>query len=137
MQNDDLYISQASLEAFKEELLNAGKEDIERFLYIGRIHEDPSALSKEEIGRLVDTVIDAMPHDVLVEQMANYGFKPSWVTLKVEGRYTTPVFAKDPEQAKQLAVFEYEGADFGELRDIEAEPVIVENEAGDFEWEIE
>ena len=45
------------------------------------------------------------------------------------------VHADTVEEAKQMAQSEWETADFGEARDIDGEPVIVEDEDGNYVWE--
>lgn len=58
-----------------------------------------------------------------------------YVTFKIEARYVTKVEADDVDEARDKAIDEYLDADFGEARDIEAEPIIVEDEKGNFVWE--
>ena len=58
-----------------------------------------------------------------------------WVTYKVEGRFETQVEADNKDEAINKACDRYYEADFGSLRDLEAEPIIVEDENGNFIWE--
>ena len=58
-----------------------------------------------------------------------------YVTYKIEARYVAEVEADDVDEARDKAIDEYMNADFGEACDIEAEPVIVEDENGDYVWE--
>lgn len=54
------------------------------------------------------------------------------VTMAVDGRYTCEVEAASIEEAKEQASKAFFDADFGDLEDIDAECVNVENEEGDF-----
>lgn len=58
-----------------------------------------------------------------------------YVTMKVEGRFITKVLAETIKEAKELAVSEYENADFGKLEDIDGDCIIVEDADGDYVWE--
>lgn len=58
-----------------------------------------------------------------------------WVTYKVEARYIAEVEANDIEEAKKKAESEYIDADFGVAEDIEGEPIIIEDEKGNYVWE--
>ena len=58
-----------------------------------------------------------------------------WVTYKVEARYIAEVEADDIEEAKKKAESEYFDADFGVAEDIDGEPIIIEDEAGNYVWE--
>lgn len=58
-----------------------------------------------------------------------------WVTYKVEARYIAEVEADDIEEAKKKAESEYIDADFGVAEDIEGEPIIIEDEKGNYVWE--
>lgn len=58
-----------------------------------------------------------------------------WVTYKVEARYIAEVEADDIEEAKKKAESEYIDADFGVAEDIEGEPIMVEDENGNYLWE--
>lgn len=58
-----------------------------------------------------------------------------WVSFKVEGRYITAVDANNAENAIKKAYDEYIDTDFGLLQDIEAEPIIVQDENDNFVWE--
>ena len=51
-----------------------------------------------------------------------------YVTYKIDARYTTEVEADNFKDALNNAVNNFVDADFGEAEDIEAEPIIVENE---------
>lgn len=57
-----------------------------------------------------------------------------YVTMKVEGRFITKVLAETIKEAKELAVSEYENADFGKLEDIDGNCVTIEDTHGDFLW---
>lgn len=50
------------------------------------------------------------------------------VTMKVEGYFEVDVEAENVEQARRSASDAFYGADFGELKDIDANIVSVENE---------
>lgn len=54
------------------------------------------------------------------------------VTMKVEGRFKVEVDAENGRQARQLASDAFYGADFGELKDIDADIVSVVD--GDNNW---
>lgn len=58
-----------------------------------------------------------------------------WVTYKVEARYIAEVEADDIEEAKKKAESDYIDADFGEAKDIDGEPIIIEDEKGNYVWE--
>lgn len=58
-----------------------------------------------------------------------------YVTMKVEGRFIAKVLAETVKEAKELAISEYENADFGKLEDIDGDCITVENAHGDFLWE--
>lgn len=58
-----------------------------------------------------------------------------YVTMKVEGRFVVEVDTDNIEEAKKLANEAFMEANFGELSDIDAEAIIVENEEGDYIWE--
>lgn len=58
-----------------------------------------------------------------------------YVTMKVEGRFIAKVLAETVKEAKELAVSEYENADFGKLEDIDGNCVTIEDTHGDFLWE--
>lgn len=58
-----------------------------------------------------------------------------YVTMKVEGRFIANVLAETIKEAKELAVSEYENADFGKLEDIDGDCIIVEDADGDYVWE--
>ena len=58
-----------------------------------------------------------------------------WVTYKVEARYIAEVEADDIEEAKKKAESEYFDADFGVAEDIDGEPIMVEDENGNYLWE--
>lgn len=58
-----------------------------------------------------------------------------YVTFKLDARYIAEVRAKDAQEALQKAKSAYLDADFGAAEDINGEPIIVEDENGDFVWE--
>lgn len=58
-----------------------------------------------------------------------------YVTMKVEGRFIAKVLAETVKEAKELAVNEYENADFGKLEDIDGDCIIVEDADGNYAWE--
>ncbi len=58
-----------------------------------------------------------------------------WVTFKIEGRYVAVVDADSVEEAINEAHDEYIDADFGPLQDIDAEPIIAQDENDYFVWE--
>ena len=58
-----------------------------------------------------------------------------YVTYKIEARYIAEVEADSLEEAMKKAESEYMGADFGVAEDIDGEPVIIEDEKGNFVWE--
>lgn len=58
-----------------------------------------------------------------------------YVTMKVEGRFIANVLAETIKEAKELAVSEYENADFGKLEDIDGDCIIVEDADGNYVWE--
>lgn len=58
-----------------------------------------------------------------------------YVTYRVDARYVAEVLAEDINEAKELAEAEWCDADFGEARDIEGEPIIIEDSHGTFVWE--
>lgn len=61
--------------------------------------------------------------------------KDYWVTYKIDGRWETHVKAKSQEEALDKAEDMYFSADFGELSYIDGDPIIVEDEKGNFVWE--
>lgn len=58
-----------------------------------------------------------------------------YVTLRVEARYITKVEANDIDEAKQLAMGNWIGADIGDLEDTTGEVVVIEDETGDYIYE--
>ena len=58
-----------------------------------------------------------------------------YVTLRVEARYITKVEANDIDEAKQMAMDNWIGADIGDLEDTTGEVVVIENETGDYIYE--
>lgn len=58
-----------------------------------------------------------------------------YVTLRVEARYITKVEANDIDEAKQLAMDNWIGADIGDLEDTTGEVVVIEDETGDYIYE--
>lgn len=61
--------------------------------------------------------------------------KEYYVTMKVEGNFIAKVLAETVKEAKELAVSEYENADFGKLEDINGDCIIVEDADGNYVWE--
>lgn len=57
------------------------------------------------------------------------------MTYRIDARYVAKVHADTVEEGKQTAQSEWETADFGEAQDIDGEPVIVEDEDGNYVWE--
>ena len=58
-----------------------------------------------------------------------------YVTYKVEAQFVAPVDADSIEEAMKKAQGRFADADFGEAADIDGEPIIVEDENGDYLWE--
>ena len=58
-----------------------------------------------------------------------------YVTFKIEARYVVGVEADNVDDARDRAIDEYMDADFVEAQDIEAEPIIVEDDLGNYVWE--
>lgn len=58
-----------------------------------------------------------------------------YVTYRIDARFVAEVHADDAEEAKELAAEKWMDADFGAAEDINGEPIIIENEFGDFIWE--
>ena len=58
-----------------------------------------------------------------------------YVTMKVKGNFIAKVLAETVKEAKELAVSEYENADFGKLEDIDGDCIIVEDTDGNYVWE--
>lgn len=58
-----------------------------------------------------------------------------YVTMKISGRFVVEVEADSIEEAKQEAGYRFSEADFGELEDIDGEPISVEDQEGDYVWE--
>ena len=50
------------------------------------------------------------------------------VGIKVNGYFLTEVKAKNLEEAKEKAEYEFQEADFGELEDIEGKPYYADDE---------
>lgn len=63
------------------------------------------------------------------------GTKRFYVTYKINARFVAAVTANDLEDAKKAAEAAYMDADFGEAADIDGEPIIIEDERGNFVWE--
>lgn len=63
------------------------------------------------------------------------GTKRFYVTYKINARFVAAVTANDLEEAKKAAETAYMDADFGEAADIDGEPIIIEDEHGNFVWE--
>ena len=58
-----------------------------------------------------------------------------YVTYRIDARYIAEVEADSLEEAKRKADEEWCDADFGAAQDIDGEPIIVEDENGNFVWE--
>lgn len=58
-----------------------------------------------------------------------------YVTWSIVGRYITEVEAEDEREAREKSFEKFWDASFGELKDIDGYPIIVEDEKGDFVWE--
>ena len=58
-----------------------------------------------------------------------------YVTYKIDARFITVVEAENIEEAKEKAEDKYLDADFGVAEDIDGEPIIIEDENGDYVWE--
>lgn len=58
-----------------------------------------------------------------------------YVTYRIDARYIAEVEADSLEEAKKKADEEWCDADFGAAQDIDGEPIIVEDENGNFVWE--
>lgn len=58
-----------------------------------------------------------------------------YVTYKIDARYIAEVEADSFEEAMEKAEENYIDADFGVAQDIDGEPVVVEDESGNFIWE--
>ena len=61
--------------------------------------------------------------------------KTFYITYKIEARFIATVDAESLEEAMEAAEGRYHDADFGEAEDIEGEPIIAEDEDGNFVWE--
>ena len=61
--------------------------------------------------------------------------KTFYITYKIEARFIAAVDAESLEEAMEAAEGRYHDADFGEAEDIEGEPIIAEDEDGNFVWE--
>ena len=60
-----------------------------------------------------------------------------YVTFKIDARYVAEAEANSAEEARNMAIDKYIDADFGEAHDIDADPIIVEDENGNYVWEAE
>ena len=58
-----------------------------------------------------------------------------YVTYRIDARYVAEVEADSLEEAKEKADEEWCDADFGVAQDIDGEPIIVEDQDGNFVWE--
>ena len=58
-----------------------------------------------------------------------------YAVFKVDSRYKVEIDAKNLEEAKTKAEYEFSGADFGESTDIDGELIIMEDDAGNFLYE--
>lgn len=68
----------------------------------------------------------------------------TYVKFKIDARYVAEVEVDSKadtkqivEEAKEKAMKCFEDADFGDAEIVDADPIIVENENGDFLWEEE
>ena len=61
--------------------------------------------------------------------------KEFYVTFRIDGRFVASVKAKTEKEARDKAEEVYYSSDFGVLHDIEGEPIIIEDENGNFVWE--
>ena len=59
-----------------------------------------------------------------------------YVTYKINARYVAEVEADSLEAAMEKAESEYIDADFGEACDIDGERIMVEDDNGNYIWEI-
>ena len=58
-----------------------------------------------------------------------------YVTYKIEARFIASVKADSIAEALEVANERFTDADFGVAEDIDGEPLIVENEDGNYVWE--
>ena len=58
-----------------------------------------------------------------------------YITYKIEARFIAAVDAESLEEAMEAAEGRYHDATFGEAEDIEGEPIIAEDQDGNFVWE--
>ena len=58
-----------------------------------------------------------------------------YVAFAVDGRYVAEVEADNLRDAKYEAIDSCGNADFGELRNVDAEMIVVEDESGAYVWE--
>ena len=58
-----------------------------------------------------------------------------YVTYRIDARYIAEVEADSLEEAKRKADEKWCDADFGAAQDIDGEPIIIEDENGNFVWE--
>ena len=58
-----------------------------------------------------------------------------YVTYKIDARFIAKVEAESIEDALEEAVAAFESANFGEAEDIDGEPIVIEDEKGDYVWE--
>nr|MBQ4458429.1 hypothetical protein [Clostridia bacterium] len=58
-----------------------------------------------------------------------------YVTYKIDARFIAEVEAGSLEEAKSKAAEKFSDADFGKAEDIDGEPIIVEDERGNYVWE--
>ena len=58
-----------------------------------------------------------------------------YVTYKINARYIVEVEADNIDDALDKAEYEFIDADFGESEDICGEPVVVEDQNGNYVWE--
>ena len=58
-----------------------------------------------------------------------------YVTYKIEARFIASIKADSIAEALEAAKDRFTDADFGEAEDIDGEPIIIENENGNYVWE--
>ena len=58
-----------------------------------------------------------------------------YVTYKIDARYVAEVEAENIEEAKKEAESSFLDTHFGEVKDINGEAIIIEDQHGNFVWE--
>ena len=58
-----------------------------------------------------------------------------YVTYKMDARYIAKVEADSVEEALKEAEVQFMDAFFGEAEDIDGEPIVMEDQAGNYVWE--